>query len=226
LENLKLALIEDNPRYRSTLGDFFRLAPGFELAAVYGSAEALLADVKPLIEAGKPLPWKMAMMDIELPGMNGIEATRQLKKMAPQNHVVMLTMFEEPSTILEAISAGADGYLLKRSKSRELLDQLRTISSGGAPLTPGVARTIFDLLRRGGPGRLGSEKSAPGGLDLTEREHEVLRCLVNGCSYQETADELGITIHTVRFHIKGIYGKLQVHSVAEAVRRAVRERLV
>ena len=226
MENVKLALIEDNPRYRSTLSDFFRLAPGFDLVAVYGSAEALLADVKPLVEAGEPLPWKMAMMDIELPGMNGIEATRQLKKMAPENHVVMLTMFEEPATILEAISAGADGYLLKRSKSRELLDQLRSIAAGGAPLTSGVARTILDLLRHSDLGRSASRKDAPGGLDLTEREHDVLRCLVNGCSYQETADELDITIHTVRFHIKGIYGKLQVHSVAEAVRRAVRERLV
>ena len=226
MEDVKLALIEDNPRYRSTLSDFFRLAPGFDLTAVYGSAEALLADVQPLVQAGEPLPWKMAMMDIELPGMNGIEATRQLKKMAPENHVVMLTMFEEPSTILEAISAGADGYLLKRTKSRELLDQLRSIATGGAPLTSGVARTILDLLRNGGPGFSSTADSAPGGLELTEREHEVLRCLVNGCSYQETADELGITIHTVRFHIKGIYGKLQVHSVADAVRRAVRERLV
>jgi len=226
LENIKLVLVEDNPRYRSTLEEFFRFAPGFDLAAMYGSAEALLADVRPLVEAGEPLPWKMAMMDIELPGMNGIEATRQLKKMAPESHVVMLTVFEEPSTILEAISAGADGYLLKRTKSRELLDQLRSIATGGAPLTSAVARTILDLLRNGGPGFSSTADSAPGGLQLTEREHEVLRCLVNGCSYQETADELGITIHTVRFHIKGIYGKLQVHSVADAVRRAVRERLV
>jgi DNA-binding NarL/FixJ family response regulator len=226
LETVKLALVEDNPRYRSTLGDFFRLAPGFDLVAVYGSAEAFLADVKPLVEAGEPLPWKMAMMDIELPGMNGIEATRWLKETVPESHVVMLTMFEEPATILEAISAGADGYLLKRSNSRELLDQLRSVSTGGAPLTSGVARTILDLLRSAGSGRSDLTESAPGGLDLTKREHEVLLCLVNGSSYQEAADELGITIHTVRFHIKGIYGKLQVHSVAEAVRRAVRERLV
>jgi len=226
LENVKLALIEDNPRYRSTLSDFFRLAPGFELTAVYGSAEALLADVRPRVEAGEPLPWKMAMMDIELPGMDGIEATRRLKKMVPENHVVMMTMFEEPATILEAISAGADGYLLKRSNSREMLDQLRSIATGGAPLTSGVARTILDLLRNSDLGKTAPRKDTPGGLDLTEREHEVLRCLVNGCSYQEAADELGITIHTVRFHVKGIYGKLQVHSVAEAVRRAVRERLV
>jgi DNA-binding NarL/FixJ family response regulator len=226
LETVKLALIEDNPRYRSTLEDFFRLAAGFDLVAVYGSAEALLADVNLLVKAGEPLPWKMAIMDIELPGMNGIDATRRLKKMAPNHPVVMLTMFEEPATILEAISAGADGYLLKRSKSRELLDQLRSISTGGAPLTSGVARTILELLRNNRLGQLRPEESAPGGLDLTEREHEVLRCLVNGSSYQETADELGITIHTVRFHIKKIYGKLQVHSVADAVRRAVRERLV
>ena len=226
MENVKLALIEDNPRYRATLSDFFRLAPGFDLAAVYGSAEALLADVRPLVQAGKPLPWKMAMMDIELPGMDGIEATRRLKKMVPDKYVVMMTMFEEPATILEAISAGADGYLLKRTKSRELLDQLRSIATGGAPLTSGVARTILDLLRSGGRHRADTDDPPPGGLDLTEREHEVLRCLVNGCSYQETGDALDITIHTVRFHIKGVYGKLQVHSVAEAVRRAVRERLV
>jgi DNA-binding NarL/FixJ family response regulator len=138
----------------------------------------------------------------------------------------MLTMFEEPSTILEAISAGADGYLLKRSNSRELLDQLRSISQGGAPLTSGVARTVLDLLRSGDGRFAGAEDAAPGGLSLTEREQEVLRCLVNGSSYQEAADELGVTIHTIRFHIKGVYGKLQVHSVAEAVRRAVRERLV
>jgi DNA-binding NarL/FixJ family response regulator len=226
LETVKLALIEDNPRYRSTLSDFFRLAPGFDLVAVYGSAEALLADVQPLVQAGKPLPWKMAMMDIELPGVDGIEATRRLKKMVPDNHVVMMTMFEEPATILEAISAGADGYLLKRSNSREVLDQLRSIATGGAPLTSGVARTILELLRNSDLGKTVPNKDRPGGLNLTEREHEVLRCLVNGCSYKEAADQLGITIHTIRFHVKGIYAKLQVHSVAEVVGRAVRERLV
>ncbi|MBD3866918.1 MAG: response regulator transcription factor [Acidobacteria bacterium] len=224
--DVRLALIEDNPRYRATLGDFFRFAQGFELAGVYGSAERFLEAARFRADAGERLPWDMVLMDVELPGISGIQATRDLKKMSPDLPVVMLTMFEEPSTILEAISAGADGYLLKRSKSRELLDQLRSISEGGAPLTSGVARTVLDLLRSGDGRFAPVEGSAPGGLSLTEREQEVLRCLVNGSSYQEAADELGVTIHTIRFHIKGIYGKLQVHSVAEAVRRAVRERLV
>ncbi len=226
MEEVRLALIEDNPRYRATLGDFFRFARGFELAGVYGSAERFLEAARHKADAGERLSWDMVLMDIELPGINGIQATRELKKLAPELPVVMLTMFEEPSTILEAISAGADGYLLKRSNSRELLDQLRSISEGGAPLTSGVARTVLDLLRSGDGRFAATGGSVPGGLSLTDREQEVLRCLVNGSSYQEAADQLGVTIHTIRFHIKGVYSKLQVHSVAEAVSRAVRERLV
>jgi DNA-binding NarL/FixJ family response regulator len=220
--DIRIVLTEDSPHYRASLETFFRHAPGFELVAVHGSAESLLEELRDAGRRGTSPPWEMALMDIELPGMNGIEATRILKEQMPGISVVMLTVFEEPSVILEAIGAGADGYLLKKTSSKELLTQLGTIVSGGAPLTSGVARTLLGLVRNGRP----HSGEAPARLDLTDREQEVLRCLVDGQSYQEAADHLGITLHTVRYYIRAIYKKLKVHSAAAAVRRAVRERLV
>ena len=225
--DLNVAIIEDNPQYRHSLEALFTHASGFSLAKTYGSAEAALDEVEKISRWGNDLDWHVVLMDLELPGINGIEATRRLKKNFPQLAIVVLTVFEEPTTILEAISAGADGYLLKRTTAPELLSQLRTIVSGGAPLTAIVARKVLDLLRvndKGTPRKASS--SGPAKLDLTEREQEVLQCLVRGLSYKQCADHLGISVDTVRTHIRAVYKKLQVHSVAEAVARAIREKLV
>lgn len=225
--NLRVAVVEDNSSYRHSLETLFGHAPGFVLTGSYGSADAALdAADKALRMNGEP-PWNVVLMDLDLPGTGGLEATRRLKRQAPQLAIVILTVFEEPATILEAISAGADGYLLKKTTATELLSQLRAISSGGSPLTAGVARTLLQLLRATGQGTRGDDKSsAPGKLELTEREHEVLQCLVRGQSYQQCANELKISLDTVRTHIRAVYKKLQVHSVAEAVARAIREKLV
>ncbi len=161
--------------------------------------------------------------------MNGIEATRHLKKHLPALTVVMLTVFEEPAIILEAITAGADGYLLKKTPAPELLAQLNAIASGGSPLTPDVARTVLLLLRDKTPKRISGQffrNASPTKLDLTEREHAVLQALVKGLSYKQVGSQLNISIDTVRTHIRAVYRKLQVHSVAEAVARAIREKLV
>jgi DNA-binding NarL/FixJ family response regulator len=153
--------------------------------------------------------------------MSGIDATARLRDRFPAAAVAMLTVFEEPATILAAICAGAGGYLLKRTSAHALLVELRSIASGGAPMTAGVARTVLELLRRGG------RTAGPAGrLDLTEREQEVLRGLVRGLSYKLVAGELAISVDTVRSHIRALYKKLQVHSVAAAVTRAIREGLV
>lgn len=227
--SLRVAVIEDNPRYRQSLETLFAHADGFALAASYGSADAALDDVEKAERWGRELDWGILLMDLDLPGTNGIEGTRRLKAQFPDLPVVVLTVFEEPATILEAISAGADGYLLKKTNAPELLSQLRMIARGGAPLTAGVARTVLALLRAQGaktPTHGFTSVGSPARLDLTEREQEVLQCLVRGLSYKQCAEHLRISLDTVRTHIRAVYKKLQVHSVAEAVARAVREKLV
>ncbi len=223
---LRVALIEDDHRYRATLEELFARAEGFVLAGSFGSPAAALADVERHVASAGGPPWDIALTDIEMPGMNGIELTRRLKSVAPDLKVVVLTVFEQPGTILDAICAGADGYLLKRARARELLDGVRAVSDGGAPLTPQIARSVLELMRSLGASETSGTDPAPSRLSLTEREQQVLRALVEGLSYKQAADVLGIGLGTVRTHIAGVYRKLQVHSVAEAVARAIRERIV
>ncbi|HEX4951234.1 MAG TPA: response regulator transcription factor [Blastocatellia bacterium] len=225
--NLRVAIIEDNPGYRRSLETLFAHADGFSAPASFGSAQAALAEVEKLLDQQREPDWDLVLMDLDLPGLNGIEATRWLKKNLPQLAVVALTVFEEPATILEVISAGADGYLLKKASAPEILAQLRMIVSGGAPLTSGVARTVLELLRTlPTPATERAQLGSRSRLELTERELETLQCLVRGLSYKQAADELGVSVDTIRTHIRGVYKKLQVHNVAEAVARAIRDRLV
>ena len=223
--DLSVTIIEDDPRYRSSLETLFTHAPGFSLAASFGSPRRALDEVDRLTESGQQPAWKLVLMDLELPGISGIEATRELKARLPELSVVVLTVFEDPATIVEAILAGADGYLLKKTPATELLSQLRMIAGDGAPLTAAVARTLLSLVRQSRPSALTEGSGAPTRLDLTTREQEVLQCLVRGLSYKQVADHLEISVETVRTHIRAIYKKLHVHSAAEAVARALREKL-
>jgi DNA-binding NarL/FixJ family response regulator len=216
---------EDDPRYRYSLETLLGHAPGFSLATGFAAARPLLDQAEQALLAGQTPPWDLVLMDLQLPTMSGIEATRRLKKLFPHVPVVTLTVFEEPATILEAITAGADGYLLKKISAAELLAQLRSMAGGGAPLTAGVARTVLELLRAQNAASVGGS-AGPSRLDLTERELDVLQCLVRGLGYKQAADCLGISLDTVRTHIRNVYKKLQVHSVAEAVSRAIRQKLV
>jgi DNA-binding NarL/FixJ family response regulator len=221
---IQVAVVEDDARYRQSLTALFAHANGFALAGAFAAPQPALAQVEAARRRGQGLPWSLVLMDVELPGMNGIEATRRLKAASPDTAVVVLTVFEEPSTILQAICAGADGYLLKRTPADELLAQLRSVVAGGSPLTSDVARKVLGLLRTQAPAS--AIAAPPTRLDLTDREHEVLKGLVQGLAYKQIGDQLGISLDTVRTHIRAVYRKLQVHSVAEAVSRAVREGLV
>lgn len=231
---IRVATIEDDPQYRSSLELLLGRAADFELVDSFGSPAAALERVDGAgdgLGAASPPAWDLILMDVDLPGMDGIACTRQIKRRMPEAAVVVLTVFEERATIVEAICAGADGYLLKRTSAAELLTQLRAITRGGAPISAGVARTVLDLVRRLGPipraqGGPGDPDRGPGTLDLTERELQVLRCLVAGMSYKRTAQQLDISLDTVRSHIRSVYSKLQVHNVAEAVSRALRDGLV
>jgi DNA-binding NarL/FixJ family response regulator len=215
MSRLSVLVIEDDAGYRQTLEDLLRHSDGLGLAGSFASAEAALA---------AETRCDIVLTDLELPGITGIEAARRFKERDARLKVVVLTVFEEPATILEAICAGADGYLLKKSRAKEIVDGLKSVAEGGSPLTPNVAHKLLAVVRRM------SDVQAPGPsptrLDLSEREQQVLRALVEGLSYKQVADVLGVSHSTVRSHVTATYRKLQVHSVAEAVSRALRERLV
>ena len=212
----RAVVIEDDPRYRASLEILLRHAPGFTLGDSFGAPAHAFAAVERL--DGAPA-WDLAVMDLELPGMNGIEATRRLKSSLPGIKVVVLTVFEEPRLIVEAICAGADGYMLKRTPAAELVDGLLSIASGGSPLTPGVARVVLDLIRTAAPPR-------PDPIELSEQELRVLRCMARGLVYKQVADELSISINTVRTYVRRVYKKLQTHTASEAVTKALRAGLI
>lgn len=224
MTDVRVTIVEDNPAYRESLLTFLGHAKGFSVAEAFGNAEKFLAFVREVSRRDDARPWDLVLMDIELPGISGIEATRELRQMFPDLPVVMLTVFEDPRVILEAISAGANGYVLKKATARELVDQLRGVMQGGAPLSPAVASTVIDIVRKlnvNAGDRSSPAATAPSRLDLTDREQDVLRCLVRGLSYIETAENLGISEGTVRTHVRAVYRKLQVHSVAQAIRKAM-----
>jgi DNA-binding NarL/FixJ family response regulator len=220
---VNIVIVEDDARYRQGLETLFSHSPGFALAGCFGSADAALLAAA----AGAIAGWDVMFLDIDLPGTSGIEATRRLKRMRPELAIVMLTVFEEPATMLQAICAGADGYALKKSSARQLLEQAKLAAEGGAPLTAPVARSILELVRTlGGDTAAATAGAAPTRLALSERERQVLRELVDGKGYRQIGDALGVHIDTVRSHVRHLYKKLQVHTAAEAVARAVREQLV
>ena len=223
---LRVVIVEDDPLYREGLETLLSAEPGIEIAAVFPAPAPLLDAVCGRPGAAIRAGWDIAIMDVEMPGMNGIEATRELKKAVPEIGVVILTVFEEPETILEAICAGADGYLLKTATPAEIIEQVRLVEAGGSPLTPGVARTVLGLLRRFGDRVEPKAVASPPGVDLSERELEVLRGLARGLSYKQVAADLGISIDSVRSYVRRLYRKLQVHSVTEAILRAMRSGIV
>jgi len=212
---MRVLIVDDHALFRDGIRSLLT-ARGFE---VVGEAES---GSEAVAKAG-PLRPDVILMDVKMPSMGGLAATKAIKTADPAVKIVMLTVSEDDADLFEAIKAGADGYLLKRSSALELLHQLESIVAGGAPLTAGVARTILDVVRTAPPVPQGQRGEAP---SLTDREKDVLQGLVNGRSYKQVGDELGVSLDTVRSHIRSIYRKLQVHSVAEAVSRALRERLV
>ena len=153
----------------------------------------------------------VVLMDIDMPGTNGIEGVKRLKKSAPHVFIIMQTVFEDDEKIFTAIQAGADGYFLKKTKPDQLIEGIRDVLEGGAPMTPSVARKVLNMLTQ----PIHHKNKNP--FDLTEREIEILSMLAKGMSYKMIADAGSITFHTVNSHLKKIYEKLHVHSATEAV---------
>jgi DNA-binding NarL/FixJ family response regulator len=209
---LKVGIIEDQPKIREGLRTLIDGTEGYRCVGSFGSMEEALAKVE------HELP-DVLLVDIGLPGMSGIEGTRRMRDLHPGLAVLMLTVYDDDRRIFDALCAGACGYLLKKTPPARLLECLNEVVGGGAPMSPEVARRVVALFR---------EIRPPDQADyqLTPHEIRILTLLVEGHNYQTAADELDVSINTIRFHMRSIYEKLQVHSKSEAVSKALRNRII
>ncbi|HWN93510.1 MAG TPA: response regulator transcription factor [Methylomirabilota bacterium] len=205
---ITVSIVEDSDQLRNTLTRVINRAEGFECVSNYPNAEAALDDLP------KKNP-NVVLMDINLPGMNGVECVRKLKQVAPKIQIVMLTVYEDTENIFNALAAGASGYLLKRTTTPELLESIREVNRGGSPMTAHIARKVVLSFQK-------SAASVEATEDLSPREREVLDCLSQGFLYKEIAEKLGISYETVHTYIRRIYEKLQVRTRTEAVAKFLR----
>jgi DNA-binding NarL/FixJ family response regulator len=208
---VRVGIIEDQPRIRDGLRMLIDGTAGYSCTGVYASMEEALSRI------GTELP-EVVLIDIGLPGMSGIDGMRRLKELWPDLALVALTIYGDDKRIFDALCAGARGYLLKNTPPARLLESVREIMSGGAPMSPEVARRVVDLFQRIQP-------SVPD-HDLTPHELRLLKLLVEGHNYQTAAAELKVSVNTIRFHMRSVYSKLQVHSKAEAVSKALRAGII
>lgn len=211
-ETIKVAIIEDQRDIREGLTTMLRFTDGYRCTDAYRSMEEALERIK------SDVP-DMALVDIGLPGMNGIEGIRLLRERYPQMLLLTLTVYDDDDYIFDALCAGASGYLLKKTPPARLIECLREAMDGGAPMSPEVARKVIKLFRDIRP----PERAD---YHLTPHETRLLKMLVEGHNYKTAAAEVGVSVTTVAFHMRNIYGKLQVHSKSEAVAKALRNRLV
>jgi DNA-binding NarL/FixJ family response regulator len=204
--SIAVSIVEDDGPAREILTDWIRHAHGFHCVSQYGSAESALMK----LQAEKP---SVVLMDINLPGMSGIECVRHLKPQLPDTQFVMLTVYEDTDHIFDALAVGASGYLLKQTPRAELLTALKDVHAGGSPMTSNIARKVVQSFLRSAPQTDETDES----VILSPREREVLELLACGYLYKEIADNLGITVATVVTYIRRIYEKMHVRSRAQAV---------
>jgi len=206
---IKVGIIEDHRDFRQSLTFLLGSTGDFKVAWSYESAEAALDESTDA---------DVILLDINLPAMQGIDAIAPLKKKHPGSRIVMLTILEDDANVINAIRLGADGYILKKTNPLKIMEAVRQVNEGGSPLTPSVARQVLTIFK---------SQNAQSGQDynLTPREKEILHLIVTGASTSTIAHILFISEETVRNHIRHIYGKLQVHTKAQAVAKALIERL-
>lgn len=202
---LKVAIVEDDARVRRALAKILEDAEGCLCVGEFASAEEALGAIPPLAP-------EVVLMDIDLPGMNGVECVRRLVERAPGVQVLMLTVFSDADTIFNALAAGAVGYLVKPIRAARLIEAVHDVFGGGAPMTSGIARKVVQLFQK-------ARVPAQDVPALSPREQQVLECLAQGYLYKEIADRFGIRYATIRTHIERIYHKLHVRSRAQAVAR-------
>ncbi len=208
---IKVAIVEDLREIREGLAQLLNSTPGFRCTGAYASMEDALEKLP------KNIP-DLLLSDIGLPGMDGIRGVSILKERHPDLLILMLTVYDDNERIFDALCAGASGYLLKKTPWVKLVESLKEAVDGGSPMSPEVARRVIDLFREVKP-----PKEAEYGL--TPHEVRLLRMLVEGHSYKTAAAELHVSVNTIKFHLRNIYDKLQVHTKSAAVAKALRHGL-
>lgn len=209
---IPVAIVEDHEDMAKSLCLILKTTPGFACVGCYEKCEDLLEE----FEGVAP---EVILMDIGLPGMSGIEGVRRVKELRPETKILMLTIYEDDGQVFNAICSGASGYLLKKASPMEILQAIEQVVKGGVPMTPVIAQKVIAMFRDFAPRPEVCE-------DLTPREYEVLKALVDGLDYKQIAERYFISLDTVRNHIRHIYEKLEVHTKSEAVAKALRQRLV
>ncbi len=207
---ITVSIVEDSEPVRNTLTKLIDRTEEFRCVSQYANAEAALEG----LPKDKP---EVVIMDINLPGMNGVECVRQLKAKLPEVQVMMLTAYEDTENIFNALAAGASGYLLKRTPREELLAAIKEVQRGGSPMTTHIARKVVQSFQKP------AAAPPPVESNLSEREQQVLDCLSQGFLYKEIAEKLGISYETVHTYIRRIYEKLQVRTRTEAVAKFLKK---
>jgi DNA-binding NarL/FixJ family response regulator len=207
--SITLTIVEDLDEVRDGLKNFIGLSTDFKVLDTFKNAEEALSEIPNL----KP---DIVIMDINLPGMNGIECIRQLKGATPATQFMMFTVYENDEKVFEALKAGASGYLLKNTGLVQLIEALKELNNGGSPMSANIARKVVNLFRQ-------EQKQVAAQTVLSARENEILQLLAKGLLYKEIADKLGISTNTVRQHIHKIYEKLHVQNRTEALNKAFRK---
>jgi DNA-binding NarL/FixJ family response regulator len=210
---ISVIIVEDNKIIRESLVSLINGTDGLSCTGSYGDCETLFAERK--LEKAD-----IVLMDIGLPGMDGISGVKKIKEKYPDIDILMLTIYEENQKVFDALIAGACGYLVKKTPPAQLIEAIKDAANGGSPMSSVIARKVVNLFHQNKVEFKGDKPA------LSEREKEVLSALSNGKSYQEIADILFISIDTVRQHIRNIYSKLQVHTQSEAVARGIRKGLI
>jgi len=206
---ITVAIVDDEKELCASIAAFVNGSPGFHCVSTYHSAEAALER----LPMEKP---DVVLMDINMTGMNGVECVRRLKGLVPELKIMMLTVYEDTDQIFQALSAGASGYMLKRSTPAKLLEAIKDLHEGGSPMSSSIARKVVVSFQKSG--QIREEK-----VNLSPREQTVLESMAKGLTYKQTADQLEISIDTVRTHVRRIYEKLHVKSNTEAVAKYLRQ---
>ena len=210
---IRVVIFDDNTQLRDTMFKLIDGSEGFTCSGAFANCKDVLAKV----EATQP---DVILMDIQMPVISGIEAVRLIKQNFPRMKILMQTVFEDDDNVFQSICNGAEGYVLKNKPVEEILDSIKEIHEGGAPMSPAIALKVIRMFKQ----NLSSDPDDS--FSLSSREKEILKCLVEGMSYKMIADSCFISLDTVRGHIRSIYEKLHVHSKSEAVIKAIKGKIV